>query len=307
MVRITDSAKLLAAEMAGALARARQTLDPVVFLGEFRDLLKKHESASRALLQSLLSSLKGDFFVPLAEQVPEGDEAETVRFALVYTEVGDLVRVLAPASPLAKRQETERQVLESSFREIRRRTQLEEAEKKKIVEEQYEKLLRTRRRDVRSQPEVKSLVTNAIGSAILGVLALIYYDPAAFEKSVDQPGFWSLPKVLGVVVGAIVGLVAGGLPGILGGGLLGLFASTAFIRFGLYIGLGAFVIAGVYFFRFRRRMRAVQLTAEETAARQVSIKNIEDYFRRKEELERARAVVAVAKGEAPRAELLGAR
>jgi hypothetical protein len=152
---------------------------------------------------------------------------------------------------------------------------------------------------VRSQPEVKSLVTRAIGCAILGVLALIYYDPAAFEKSVDQPGFWSLPKVLGVVVGAIVGLVAGGLPGILGGGLLGLFASTAFIRFGLYIGLGAFVIAGVYFFRFRRRMRAVQLTAEESAARQVSIKNIEDYFRRKEELERARAVVAVAKGEAP--------
>jgi predicted lipid-binding transport protein (Tim44 family) len=184
---------------------------------------------------------------------------------------------------------------------------LEEAEKKKIVEEQYEKLLRTRRRDVRSQPEVKSLVTKAIGSAILGVLALIYYDPAALEKSVDQPGFWSLPRVLGVVVGAIVGLVAGGLPGILGGGLLGLVAATVFIRFGLYIGLGAFVIAGVYFFRFRQRMRAVQLTAEESAARQVSIKNIEDYFRRKEELERARAVVAVAKGEAPRAELLGTR
>jgi predicted lipid-binding transport protein (Tim44 family) len=127
------------------------------------------------------------------------------------------------------------------------------------------------------------------------VFALVYYDPAVTAES-----FWSAPTVVFGVIGAIVGLVAGGLHGMLGGGLLGLVAAIVFIRFGLYIGLGAFVIAGVYFFRFRRRMRAVQLTAEESAARQKSIKNIEDYFRSKEELERARAVVAVAKGEAPR-------
>jgi ABC-type multidrug transport system fused ATPase/permease subunit len=299
MVHITDSAKLLAAEMAGALARARQTLDPVVFLGEFRDLLKKHESASRALLQSLLSSLGEDFLVPLAEKVPEEDEEETGRFASLYAEVGDLVRALAPASPLAKRREAEQQVLEGIFRKISRRNQSEEAEKKKVVEEQYKKLLEARRRDVRRQPEVKSLVTRAIGFVILGVFALVYYDPAYFESGIEYQGFWSTPMGLGVVIGAIFGLVAGGLPGILSGGLLGLFASAVFIRLGLYIGLGAFVIAGVYFFRFQQRMKAVQLTTEESAARHESIKNIEDYFRLKEELERARTVVAVAKGEAP--------
>jgi len=289
----------LMAEMAGALVRAGQSLDPVAYLEEFRDLLRKHQTGNRTLLESLLSSVGEDFFVPLAEKVPEGDEAETTRFASVYTEVGDLVRALAPASPIAKRRETEQQVLKAVFWEISRRNQSEEAEKKKVVEERYEILLEARRRDVRSQPEVKNLVTRAIRFAILGVFALVYYDPAVFEKGIDQPGFWSLPKVLGVVVGAIVGLALG-LPGALVGGLLGLVAGTVFVGLGLLIGLGAFVIAGVYFFRFRRRMRAVQLTAEESAARQESIKNIEDYFRSKEEPERARAVVAVAKGEAPR-------
>jgi hypothetical protein len=222
------------------------------------------------------------------------------RFASLYTEVGDLVRALAPASPLAKRRETEQQVLEGVFREISRRNQSEEAEKKRVVEEKYRELLKARRRDVRSRPEVKNLVTRAIGFAILGVFALVYYDPAALEMGIDEQGFWSIPRVLGAVIGAIVSLLGGGLPGILVGVLLGLFAATVVIGFGLLIGLGAFVIAGVYFFRFRRRMRAVQLTAEGSAARQESIKNIEDYFRRKEELERARAVVAVAEGEAPR-------
>jgi hypothetical protein len=305
--------KRLLAEMAGALARACQSLNPVVYLEELRDLLRKHQTGNRTLLESLLSSLEEDFFVSLAQQVPGGDEAETTPFASVYTEVGDLVRALAPASPIAKRRETEQQVLQGVFREISRRNQSEEAEKKKVVEEQYEKLLEARRRDVRSRPEVKNLVTRAIGFAILGVFALVYYDPAVFEKTAE--GFWSAPAtpevvfgVIGAVIGAIVGLVAGGseggLPGCLGsifaGALLGLFAAAVFITFGLYIGVGALVIGGVYFFRFRKRMAAVQLTTEESAARQQSIKNIEDYFRRKEELERARAVVVVAKGEAPR-------
>lgn len=289
----------LVAEMAGCLARSRQSLNPVVYLEEFRGLLKKHQTGNRALLESLLSCVGEDFFVALAEKVPEGDEAETVRFASVYAEVADLVRALAPASPLAKRREAEQQVLEGIFRNISRRNQSEEAEKKKVVEEQYKKLLEARRRDVRRQPEVKSLVTRAIGFVILGVFALVYYDPASFESGILDQGFWSIPRVLGVVIGAIVGLFEGGLPGILGGGLLGLLAGTVFIRFGLYIGVGAFVIAGVYFFRFQKRMKAVQLTAEESAARHESIKNIEDYFRLKEELERARTVVAVAKGEAP--------
>jgi hypothetical protein len=47
----------LMAEMAGALVRARQSLNPVVYLEEFRDLLKKHQTGNRALLESLLSSL----------------------------------------------------------------------------------------------------------------------------------------------------------------------------------------------------------------------------------------------------------
>jgi hypothetical protein len=122
----------LMAEMAGALVRARQSLNPVVYLEEFRGLLKKHQTGNRALLESLLSSLGEDFFVPLAEQVPEGDEAETVRFASVYTEVGDLVRALAPASPLAKRQETEQQVLKGVFREISRRNQLRRQKRRKL-------------------------------------------------------------------------------------------------------------------------------------------------------------------------------
>jgi ABC-type multidrug transport system fused ATPase/permease subunit len=295
---MTDSAKLLAAEMAGALARARQSFDPVEFLEKFRDLLKKHESASRALPQSLLSSLEGDFFVPLAEQVPEGDEAETARFASVYQEVGDLARELAPGSPLAKRRETEQQVLKGVFREISLRNNAEKAEKVRIVEKQYEELLKARRDEVRSQPEVKSLVRRAIGYAILGVFAFGSYDPAVF-KDANKLFFGSVPTLVCGVIGAIVGFVDGGPPGILGGGVVGLIAGALFIQLGLFIGLGAFVIGVVYFFRFRKRMGAVRLTAEESAARQDSIKNIEDYFQSKEELEQAQAVVAVAKEEAP--------
>ena len=242
----------LMTEMAGALVRARQSLNPVVYLEEFRGLLKKHQTGNRALLESLLSSLGEDFFVPLAEQVPKGDEAETVRFASVYTEVGVLVRALAPGSPLAKRREAEQQVLKAVFWEISRRNQSEEAEKKKVVEERYEILLEARRRDVRSQPEVKKLARRGIGCAIFGGYMLLM---AIFvSKSQDE--------ALGVAFWSLVALA----------------------------------IAYRYFLRFQKRVEAVQLTAEEFAARQKSIKNIEDYFRQKEELERARAVVAVAKG-----------
>jgi hypothetical protein len=245
------------AEMAGALVRARQSLNPVVYLEQFRDFLKKHQTGNRTLLESLLLSLGEDFFVPLAEQVSGGDEAETVRFASVYLEVGDLVRALAPASPLAKRREAEQQVLEGVFREISRRNQAEEAEKKRVVEEPYERLLEARRRDVRSQPEVKKLVRRGIGCAILGALFLAEAVVFTLESQAD--------------------------------GALG----------ALFWTLLAFAIAYRYFLRFQKRVEAVQLTAEESAARQTSIKHIEDYFRQKEELERARAVVAVAKGEAP--------
>jgi hypothetical protein len=286
------------AEIAGALVRARQNLGPIVYLEQFRDLLGKHQTGNRTPLEILLSSLGEHFFVPLAEQVPEGDEAETARFASVYTEVGDLVRALAPASPLAKRRETEQQVLEGVFREINLRNKAEKAEKVRIVEKQYEELLKARRDEVRSQPEVKSLVRRAIGYAILGVFAFGSYDPAVF-KDANKLFFGSVPTLVCGVIGAIVGFVDGGPPGILGGGVVGLIAGALFIQLGLFIGLGAFVIGVVYFFRFRKRMGAVRLTAEESAARQDSIKNIEDYFQSKEELEQAQAVVAVAKEEAP--------
>jgi hypothetical protein len=291
------------AEMAGALVRARQSLNPVVYLETFRDLLKKHQTGNRTLLESLLSSLGEDFFLPLAEQVPEGDEAETARFASVYTEVGVLVRALAPGSPLAKRREAEQQVLEGVFREISRRNQSEEAEKKKVVEEHYEKLLEARRRDVRSQPEVKSLVTRAIDFAIFGVFAIIFgvIAIASYSPSGSQREEFGIAEF--VVLVAEFGVLALGIGGAIvefarpvGAVILGVVGAEIFVFLGLLIGLGAFVIAGVYFFRFRRRMRTVQLTAEESAAHQQSIKNIEDYFRQKEELERAQAVVAVAKG-----------
>jgi hypothetical protein len=219
----------LMAEMAGALVRARQSLNPVVYLEEFRGLLKKHQTGNRTLLESLLLSLGEDFFVPLAEQVSGGDEAETVRFASVYTEVGDLVRALAPASPLAKRREAEQQVLKAVFWEISRRNQSEEAEKKKVVEERYEILLEARRRDVRSQPEVKKLARRGIGCAIFGGYMLLM---AIFvSKSQDE--------ALGVAFWSLVALA----------------------------------IAYRYFLRFQKRVEAVQLTAEEFAARQKSIKN----------------------------------
>jgi hypothetical protein len=173
----------LVREMTDALARARQSLDPVVYLEKFRDLLKKHQTGNRALLESLLSSLEQNFFLPLAQRIPcgnkeggttllgfssSGDESvgfaievlrksgwveacevtapgvswsmrtrpneAVMRFASLYTEVGDLVRALAPASTLTKRREAEQQVLQVVFREISLRNNAEKAEKEKVVQ-----------------------------------------------------------------------------------------------------------------------------------------------------------------------------
>jgi hypothetical protein len=298
----------LMAEMAGALVRARQSLNPVLYLEEFRDLLKKHQTGNRALLESLLSCVGEDFFVALAEKVPEGDEAETVRFASVYAEVADLVRALAPASPLAKRREAEQQVLEGVFREINLRNKAEKAEKVRIVEKQYEKLLKARRDAVRKHPEVKRLRKLGLAFALFGVLGLIdrgigfivaLYSPNSVGLGARSPLLVFLVTLFSLASGVLFGAAIGGLLGIVVGFLAGILIAAAvgwlLDQAGLFIILGVLVVAALYLSRYRQRVESSALTAEESNAYQKSIKNIEDHFRQKEKLEQARAILAAAK------------
>jgi hypothetical protein len=302
----------LMAEIVGALVRARQSLGPIVYLEQFRDLLGKHQTGNRTPLESLLSSLGEHFFVPLAEQVPEGDEAETARFASVYTEVGDLVRALAPASPLAKRRETEQQVLEGVFREINLRNKAEKAEKVRIVEKQYEELLKARRDAVRKQPEVKRLRRFGLAFLVLGVLGLIDRGMsfiAALHLPKPVPPLVFTPFLLvfscgvgGLVAGFMIG-ISGGPIGLLLGAIVGLVAGSAIggaigmvlQELGLFFVCGVLVAAALCFRRYRQMVESNGLTAEESSAYQESIKNIEDYFRQKEKLGQAQAILAAAK------------
>jgi hypothetical protein len=306
-------------EMAGALVRARQILNPVVYLEELRDLLGKQQTGKRTLLESLLSSLGEDLLVPLAEKVPEEDEEETARFASLYAEVGDLVRALAPASPIAKRFETEQQLLQNVFREISRRNNAEKAEKIRTVQKHYAELLKARTNAAREQPKAKRLRRLSLAFLVLGVVVLVDRC-TTFLTQVDkaeppEPGTplllsWILLSLFATVCGLIGGFVIGrgggpiaallgagigGFAGLLAGWGIGWVVQKFWLFFLCTSVSGALVAAAVCFRRYRQMVESAGLTAEESSAYQESINNIEEYFRQKQKLDEARAILAAAR------------
>jgi len=301
----------LTVEMGRALARARQSLAPVVFLSRFREFLEKHQcGGNRSFLESLLSSLDRDFFAPLSQRVEESDAVVVTQFASLYTRVADLVQALAPASPLAERLSKQHQELSHLFHEISSRTKAQKELRRNLIEGEFQDLLEKRKRDVKKEWEVRVLLKRAIRFATISAFTIACYRFTNYSAQ-KYENVETMPVSVAIVV-LVSLLMVFWLLGFAFGGrevgcgslfILGLiFVLCAFsnrddvvFTLLLLIGTAELVLAAVYFSRYRLRIEAAHLTAEESASYQQSLRNVEDHFRQEEALQRARAVLAVAK------------
>jgi hypothetical protein len=276
-----------------SLRQNQQTSNPVAFLSELKNYITKFQTENRALLENLLSSLEEDFLDPVANRIIITDDKTVTDFASLYTEIKNLVKSSSPTSPLAKRFEREDQTLDHTYQEIAQRIQAEKLNEKRVVQERYDDILRERRENVRNKSDVRPLIFRAIILAVTGVILILIYDPYFFDKN-NPSGMRLILMILGAIIGAIFG--AGlGEGGLLGGAALGLVAVIFLIKFALFIGIGALFASGVYFLIYLTKIKSVKLTDEELANYQRSLRNIEEYYQQKEKLERAKAIVKIAR------------
>jgi hypothetical protein len=276
-----------------SLRQNQQTSNPVAFLSELKNYITKFQTENITLLENLLSSLEEDFLVPVANRIIITDDKTVTDFASLYTEIKNLIKSSSPTSPLAKRFKREDKTLNHTYQEIAQRIQAEKLNEKRLVQERYDDILRERRENVRNQSDVRSLIFRAIILAVTGVILILIYDPYFLDKN-NPSGIRLILMILGAIIGAIFG--AGlGEGGLLGGALLGLAAVIILIKFALFIGIGALFASGVCFLLYLKEIKSVKLTAEELANYQRSLRNIEEYYQQKEKLERAKAIVKIAR------------
>jgi hypothetical protein len=272
-----------------SLRQNQQTSNPIAFLSELKNYITKFQTENRTLLENLLSSLEEDFLVPVANRIIITDDKTVTDFASLYSEIKNLIKSSSPTSPLAKRFKREDKTLNHTYQEIAQRIQAEKLNEKRVVQERYDDILRKRRENA----EVRPYIFRAIILAIIGVILILIYDLYILDKN-NPSEIQSILITLGAIIGAIFGArLKEGRP--LVGAFLGSAAVIILITLGLFIGIGALFASGVCFLLYLTKIKSVKLTAEELANYQRSLRNIEEYYQQKEKLERAKAIVKIAR------------
>lgn len=271
--------------IANATSKSIATLcrrqDGLTHLEKFINFAKNHQNRHATFLHSVFQQLDVDSLSNMVRHPDVSDQSEVSRVVTLYNDLVSLTRDLAPHSPLA--QWLTKDSLRRAISEIKERNKKEKKEKETLVRSKYEELVEERRKVAKkTRPTIEYAIISGLKFLFFGFL---FYSLVVgwytFKKGAELGGIaidWM--EELGAE-GAIVGLLAIVIQ-LLIPAFVAYLGWVLFPVFALWSGVSAVSS----YIRWKSRIKkAAQLTPDESQALQESLRNIEDYFRQKEEQE----------------------
>ncbi|MEW6608800.1 MAG: protein kinase [bacterium] len=217
--------------------------------------------------------------------------------------VNELIET-SPETPYKIRYEKEISVIKTQTQLIKDKILKERNDKKRVVDEEYNKILSARREDYKKERKEKSLVaildrsdegdwyyrwliiiSAVIGAVTLAINLINFVINEAFNSGLGVIGAIFFGVIVGAGLGAIVGIV-GAVLGAIVELVLGKFAMVIMgpIRAIIYVIIA--IISGIVSIAlypiYKYKINAIQLTPQEESAYKDSLDNIEKHFAGKE-------------------------
>lgn len=270
--------------------------DPTTCLQRFSDFIESHKERNAQFLKEIASRIDSTFFAPLkrVDHIASPDD-----FIAAYHNLINNLLDIDPGTPCKADYERQQASIETVENRVRDKIAKEKQEKRRIVDDEYNRILFELKRDYGRCGTGRKLKTAWICSFILFGGFLI----GGFL--LELPGFF-------IVSGAVIGVSIGGFMGgarsadewkgvLLGGALLGggagYLVSLLLRAAGFYLMLVCLGLGIALLLVYKNKIAGVQLSPEEKASYNTSIGSIEDYFSSREESEISGSTLEIVAGD----------
>ena len=271
--------------------------DPTTCMQMFLNFLESNKEKNTQFFKKIASRIDANFFAPLKKvsQIASPDD-----FIATYRNLVNRLLEIDPQMPYKADYERQKASIEDNKRLIEERLGKEKEKKKKIVDNEYRKLLSERKKEYKKSGGGRGL---RIGIAVCFMLFVVLL-PVILLHVPGSDNTHMMFVVVGIAVGAICGaLISRRMKGVglLMGAFLGFVLGTAvgavlgamyrlfppyFVVFWLVSGI---ILAAVYGFK----VAALRLSPDESSAYNTSLDNIEKHFSDKEKYEIAQLTVKI--------------
>lgn len=272
--------------------------DPTTCMQMFLNFLESNKDKNPQLFKKIASRIDSSFFASVVKvnQIASPDDLITA-----YDNLVNRLLEINPQMPYKADYERQRASIEKNKRQIKEKLRKEKEEKKRIVDNEYRKLLSERKKEYKSGNNLR------IGVAVCFILFVVLLPVILLHVPGSDDDTRMMFVVVGMAVGAIWGALisrrmkdVGVFVGAIGGFVLGTAVGTisGIICIDLLLPPYFFVVCWpvlgiVLAIIYRSKVAAIRLSLEERSAYDTSLANIEQHFSDKEKNEIAQSTVRI--------------
>lgn len=272
--------------------------DPTTCMEMFLNFLDSNKEKNPQLFKKIASRIASSFFAPFrrVNQIPSPDN-----FIAAYHNLVNKLIEINPQMPYRADYEKQKASIEDNKKLIKERLGKEKEEKKKIVDNEYRKLLSEREKEYKKSGSGEGLRIGFIVCFVLFFLVLladILFHVPSSQDEMDE--FVVLFGIIGAIIGSIfvVSLAkkwgcAGWLLGLVVGGTAGGGLGWVCIHYTPYSIFSWLVLGLILAATYGSKVATVRLSPEERSACYTSLDNIEKHFSDKEKYEIAQSTVKI--------------